>query len=210
MNELKNLFPTLENEILDKLSDEGTLMTFQEGDIILKHGQYIRSTILVLKGSVKVYREDDEGNEFLMYFLNPGQACAISIICATKAEKSQITAKAVEDTELLSIPFGKMTHWMETHRSWYEFVLETYRSRFEEVLQVIDSIAFKNLDERLEFYLKREYRQIQTPDIQLTHQQIANELNSSREVISRLLKKMEQRGMVQLHRAGITLTGILS
>ena len=123
----------------------------------------------------------------------------------TKSEKSQIMAKVVEDAELIMVPLQLMDKWMTEHRSWYEFVIDTYRSRFEEVLIVIDSIAFRSMDERLEFYLKRNARTNQTNDIQISHQEIANDLSSTREVISRLLKKMEQRGFVKLHRSHIEL-----
>lgn len=205
MNELEKLFPQLGHDFLKVLEEEGMHREYVEGSTILQAGSYIRSTMLVLHGLIKVYREDEEGNEFFMYYLQPGQACAISIICATKAEKSQVTAKAVEDSELLLIPFNKLEQWMNEFPSWYEFVIETYRSRFEEVLSVIDNIAFLNMDERLEFYLKRHFDQCKCNDLELTHQEIARELNSSREVISRLLKKMEQKGLIILHRNHIEL-----
>ena len=127
------------------------------------------------------------------------------MICATKSEKSQIMAKVVEDAELIMVPLQLMDKWMAEHRSWYQFVVDTYRTRFEEVLTVIDSIAFRSMDERLEFYLKRNAKTNQTNDILISHQEIANDLSSSREVISRLLKKMEQRGFVKLHRSHIEL-----
>jgi CRP/FNR family transcriptional regulator len=140
-----------------------------------------------------------------MYYLQPGQACAISMICATKQETSSIMAKVVEDAELIMIPLQLMEKWMSEYRSWYEFVIETYRNRFEEVLTVIDNIAFKAMDERLEFYLKRHKDACDCNNIKLSHQEIASDLNTSREVISRLLKKMEQRGLVNLHRSYIEI-----
>ena len=140
-----------------------------------------------------------------MYYLQPGQACAISMICATKNEQSQIMAKVVEDAELLMIPLPLMDKWMMEHRSWYEFVIDTYRSRFEEVLEVVDSIAFRAMDERLGFYLKRHREACGCNDLKLSHQEIATELNTSREVISRLLKKLEQNGALKLHRNHIEL-----
>jgi CRP/FNR family transcriptional regulator len=161
--------------------------------------------VLVLSGKIKIYREDEEGSEFFMYYLQPGQACAISMICATKNQKSQIMAKVVEDVELIMVPLQLMDKWMMQHRSWYEFVIDTYRSRFEEVLDVIDSIAFRAMDERLEFYLKRHRDACDCDDLKLSHQEIASELNTSREVISRLLKKLEQRGVLKMHRNNIEL-----
>jgi CRP/FNR family transcriptional regulator len=147
-----------------------------------------------------LYREGDEGQEFFMYYLQPGNACALSLICATKQETSQIMAKAIEKTTVLVVPIALMDDLMKTYKTWYYFVLETYRNRFEELLNVIDNIAFKAMDERLEFYLDRQYTDLNTRELMITHSQIANDLNSSREVISRLLKKMEQKKLVILHR----------
>ncbi|NNV57179.1 Crp/Fnr family transcriptional regulator [Limnovirga soli] len=198
-------FAQLEPALLEEINTHGIIKTFAMGDVIMRTGQYIKSTVLILEGMVKISRNDDEGSEFLMYYLQPGEACAISIICASKAETSQITATAMEDTTVLMIPIGFMDTWMSKYKSWYYFVLETYRSRFEELLVVIDNVAFRNMDERLQFYLKRHTAASQSNIIALSHQQIAEELNSSREVISRLLKKMEQRGMLKLHRNSIEL-----
>lgn len=199
MTNLKQIFPELEPELLQTISVTANIKEVKEGDTLISTGQYIRSTMLLIEGLVKVYREDDEGNEFLMYYLEPGEACALTILCATRQEKSQIMAKAVKDSTLIMLPVEQTEQWMNHYKSWYRYVVGTYRARFEELLQTLDSIAFKSLDERLLFYLKR-HLEISGPRMELSHQQIAEELNSSREVISRLLKKMEQRGMVSLHR----------
>lgn len=198
-------FPSFETGLVNNINQHCTIMNAKAGDIIMKTGQYIRHTVLVVKGKIKIYREDEEGNEFFMYYLLPGQACAISMICATKAETSQIMAIVEEDAELIIIPLLLMDKWMTEFKSWYEFVVDTYRSRFEEVLVVIDQIAFRGMDERLEFYLKRNAKANDSKVIHVSHQEIANDLSSSREVISRLLKKMEQRGFVRLHRSHIEL-----
>ncbi len=200
MDKLKILFPNFDKNLIEVIATNSKIITAETGSIIMKPGQYIKSTILVLSGKLKVYREDNEGNEFFMYYLLPGQACAISMICAVKSKTSEIMAKVEEDAELLSIPIELMERLMKDYKNWYEFVIETYRSRFEEVLLVIDNIAFKNLDERLEFYLKRNMSTFKNNKIQISHQEIANDLSTSREVISRLLKKMEQRGFLTLHR----------
>lgn len=202
---IKKIFPSFSNELVKDVAANATIQSFKVGDVIIRTGQYIKNTVLVISGKIKIYREDENGGEFFMYYLQPGQACAISMICATKNEKSQIMAKVVEDVELILIPLSLMDKWMMQHRSWYEFVIDTYRSRFEEVLEVIDSIAFRAMDERLEFYLKRHADACACKDLKLSHQEIASELNTSREVISRLLKKMEQRGLVNLQRNNIEL-----
>lgn len=202
---LKKLFPSFSNALIEDINSNAIDQSFVAGDVIMRTGQYIKNTVLVLSGSIKIYREDDEGGEFFMYYLQPGQACAISMICATKNEQSQIMAKVVEDVELVMVPLPQMDKWMMQHRSWYEFVIDTYRSRFEEVLEVVNSIAFRAMDERLEFYLKRHQEACGCQDLKLSHQEIATELNTSREVISRLLKKLEQRGALKLHRNHIEI-----
>ncbi len=196
---LLQLFPQLEAALRSEMIKSASLKEFKAGESLLKSGQYIRATMLILQGLVKVYREDEAGSEFLMYYLEPGHACALSILCEVKNEKSQILAKAVEDSSILLIPLQASESWMLNYRSWYHFVLSTYRQRFEELLQTLDSIAFNSLDERLVFYLKK-HQNTQGKEVNLSHQQIAHELTTSREVISRLLKKLEQKGAIRLHR----------
>jgi CRP/FNR family transcriptional regulator len=198
--QLKKIFPSFSNELIQDIKANEVIKNFSSGEVIMRTGQYIKNTVLVTKGAIKVYREDIDGGEFFMYYLQPGQACALSMVCATKNEKSQIMAKVVEDAEVVMLPLSLMDKWMMEHRSWYEFVIATYRNRFEEVLEVIDSIAFRAMDERLEFYLKRQVEAFGSKELKLSHQEIGSDLNTSREVISRLLKKMEQRGFVILSR----------
>lgn len=203
MFKLDKTFPSLEPELLIKLEEVGTIREVEEGVQLMKSGQYFRSAMLILDGLVKVYREDEDGNEFLMYFLNPGEACALSMVCALRKEASVVMAKTVKTTTLLSIPLEWVDQWMGQYKSWAMFVMSNYRNRFEELLETIDHIAFRSMDERLEFYLKKNAENLHDPILKMSHQEIATELNSSREVISRLLKKMEQRGRVKLQRNAI-------
>ncbi len=203
VTEIRQHFTTFEKELVDDIEEKSEVRSFTAGEQLMRTGQYFKSTMLIVDGLVKVYREDDQGNEFFMYYLQPGQACALSMVCAVKQETSQIMAKAVKDTEVISIPLAYMDEWMGKYKSWYHFVLETYRSRFEELLVTIDHIAFRAMDERLEFYLKKHVQTLGSKIIPISHQEIADELNSSREVISRLLKKMEQLGKVKLQRNSI-------
>jgi CRP/FNR family transcriptional regulator, anaerobic regulatory protein len=201
----KEVFPQFEPGLVELIEKEAVQRTFLAGEVIMRTGQYIKSTALVLEGRVKIYRESQDGGEFLMYYLGPGQACAVSMICAIQSQTSEIMAKAEEDTEVLMIPIQLMDDLMNKYKSWYQFVIMTYRNRFDELLSVIDNIAFRNMDERLEFYLKRHVSVTGKKSIETSHQQIADDLNSSREVISRLLKKMEQRNLLKLHRNMIEL-----
>ena len=201
----KKLFPQFEPELIDILDKNAIERSFHAGEEIVRTGQYIKSTVLVLSGRIKIYRQNDEGGEFLIYYLVPGEACAVSLICALQSQTSEITAKAVEDTEVLMLPVQLMDELMIKFKSWSHFVIQTYRNRFDEMLTVIDNIAFKNMDERLEFFLKRSKSDSGNSILSLTHQEIADDLNSSREVISRLLKKMEQLGKIKLNRNSIEI-----
>lgn len=201
-DEIQNRFPSLEAEVIRELMDHGTIKQVPAGETILRVGQNIRSAMLILDGVVKLYREDAEGREFFIYHLQAGQACSLSMVCAARQETSEVLARTITDTTLLSIPLQQMDQWMSRYKSWYQFVITTYRERFEELLKTIDAIAFTRMDERLEYYLEK---QVKTwgPILKTTQQEIANDLNSSREVISRLLKKMEASGWVSVQRNSI-------
>ncbi|HET9746202.1 MAG TPA: Crp/Fnr family transcriptional regulator [Chitinophagaceae bacterium] len=201
----KKLFPQFEPELIEILDKNALERVFHPGEVIVRSGQYIKSTVLVISGRIKIYRESDEGGEFLIYYLGPGEACAVSLICALQSQTSEITAKAIEETEVVMLPVNLMDELMIKFKSWSHFVIQTYRARFDEMLTVIDNIAFRNMDERLEFYLKRAKTGAGQASLNLTHQQIADDLNSSREVISRLLKKMEQLGKIKLNRNSIEI-----
>ena len=199
---LQQLFPELETALLEEMLEHGSIKEVKAGETILRVGQTIRSTMLVLDGLVKLYREDEEGSEFFIYHLDAGQACSLSMVCAIKHEKSEVLAKALTDATLLSIPLELMEQWMARYKSWYQFVITSYRKRFEELLKTIDAIAFSNMDERLENYMRKQVALL-GPQLKMTHQDIATDLNTSREVISRLLKKMEARGWIIIHRSSI-------
>ncbi|MEJ7829834.1 MAG: Crp/Fnr family transcriptional regulator [Segetibacter sp.] len=197
--ELSRKFPQLEKELLKDMAQIGDLKTIKEGDVIIQSGQNIRSALLVIDGLVKIYREDEEGHEFFMYYLDAGKACALSLVCATKQETSEIMAKAVTETTLLAVPLTMVDQWMNRYKSWAHFALNSYRQRFEELLKTIDHIAFRNMDERLVFYLERHREKMNSDELHISFTQIAQELNSSREVISRLMKKLSDKGLVELH-----------
>lgn len=196
---LVQLFPNWEQGLYEEVMEHATFKTAGAGTILLKKGQNIKSAMLVTEGTVKLYQEDEEGSEFFMYHLNPGEACAVTLVCNFHLEQSQVLAKALTDISYIAIPLEYMDKWLQKYKSWHYFVIRTYRSRYEELLNTINEIAFKNMDERLEFYIKRQVEQ-SGKTVKLTHQEIANDLNTSREVISRLLKKMENNGWISLSR----------
>lgn len=197
---LDTLFPQFEPSLRQFIAQHASLIHVKAGEIVLKTGQYIKSTMLIVDGRVKLYREGEDDGEFFMYYLEPGNACALTMICATKQETSEVMGKAIEDSTILAIPISLMDTMMTTYKTWYYFVLETYRSRYEELLVVIDHVAFKAMDERLFYYLQNQYNKLGVRELRITHHEIAADLNSSREVISRLLKKLEQRGDIALYR----------
>lgn len=199
-------FPLFDQELAAFISEEAETKTFNQGEVLMRPGQFFKYAMLVVRGRVKLFREGEEGEEFFMYYLEPGNACALSMLCMARSQSSSVMAIALEETEVVMIPIQHMDNLMKNYPSWYHFVIETYRARFEEVLNVIDQIAFKNMDQRLEWYLKRQ-ADVFGPSLNLTHQQIATDLNSSREVVSRLLKKLENSGTVVVERNHIHWKG---
>jgi len=139
-------FPDFEKELLEEIAGKATPRRFEEGDELMDTGQPILHIPLIYSGNVKIYREDDEGHELFLYYLEPGDACAVSMICSTRERMSLIKARAVATSEALMIPVELMDHWMQRYPSWYRYVLETYQTRMDELLHTIDAIAFKRLD----------------------------------------------------------------
>lgn len=200
---LDRVFPDFEPELKQRLIRDCILKEIPAGEVIMRTGQFIKHTLLIGGGRVKLYRQGDDGEEAFIYDLEPGSACALSMICNTKQEASEIMAKTVEDTVAIMIPIQLMDELMQKYKTWYYFVIANYRARFEELLAVFDNVVFKGMDERLEFYLKKQFESRKTTILTVTHQEIGNDLNTSREVVSRLLKKMEQDKKIRLLRSSI-------
>lgn len=192
-------FPLFEEPLATFIHENGEDNIFPAGEIMMKPGRFIKYAMLIVSGSVKLYREGADGEEFFMYFIEPGEACALSMMCMVRNQASTVMALAVESTTVIMIPIHHLDVLMKYYSSWYQFVMETYRKRFEDLLLVVDQITFKNMDERLEWYLNRQAASI-GKELNLTHQQIAKDVNSSREVVSRLLKKMEIKGKIVMER----------
>ena len=201
IQELKNLFPDLyEPRLIGTIQEKGHLMTIQSGESLIHIGQYIKYMPLLLSGSLKIMREDDDGKELLIYHVNPGETCAMSITCCMGDAKSNVRAEAEENATLIAIPITLLDSWSTEFVSWKHFIMKTYQKRFEDLLKTIDGIAFQKLDDRLLHLLQEKAIKSTERTIFATHQEIANELHSSREVISRLLKKLENDGIVKLGR----------
>lgn len=175
-------------------------MEVPAGETIMDIGQYIRSIPLLLSGAIKVLREDDEGDELLLYYLAQGETCSVTMACCMGHTKSEIRAITETDTKIVMVPVQKMEEWMAKYKGWRNYVFDSYQNRLNELLQTVDSIAFKNLDQRLVDYLKKKVEVTNDKRIRSTHQEIAYDLHTSRVVVSRLLKKLEKMKKLVLHR----------
>lgn len=194
-----------EEELKKELINVAKICSAKAGDIIMDIDQSIDQIPLVLKGSLKISREDEEGNEILLYYLEPGHACATSLTSCYSGQKSTIRAIAEDDSEYLAIPAKYSDEWIIKYTSWKNFVMNTYSERFEELLKTIDQLAFKKMDERLSKYLHDKADLHDNSVIHISHQEIAYDLNTSREVISRLLKQLENMGAIKLGRNRIVI-----
>lgn len=202
MDQFKALF---EPDLVLAIEKHARLVSLKAGDVILDIGQIVRTMPIILSGSVKVSRIDEEGKELLLYYVNPNESCAMTFTCCMQQYPSEIKAVAEEDVDMLVIPVSYMDEWLVKYPTWKSFVMKTIRFRFHEMLNVIDQIAFQKLDERLVHYLKEKSRVTGSSLINMSHEQIASELATTRVVISRLLKVLENNNKVLLYRNQIKL-----
>lgn len=206
LKELKEVYSGMfEENLIREISEVGTLKTFRENQKIIELGEYVTSMPLLINGAIKVLREDKEGDELLLYFLESGDTCAMTLSCCLGQTKSEIRAVAEKDTVLIMLPIQKMEEWISRYKTWRDFVFNSYHSRLSEMLDTIDTIAFLKLDQRLMKYLRDKAKINQNEVLQVTHQEIAYDLHTSRVVISRLLKKLEIEGKIQLQRNTLTV-----
>lgn len=196
----KNYGHIFEDDLLQEIDQVATFKEIPEGFKLIEIGEYIKFMPLLVSGVIKVLREDDNGDELLLYFLENGETCAMTLSCCVGHKKSEIRAVAETGTKLIMVPVGKMEEWMSKYSSWRNFILQSYHNRLNEMLETVDSIAFLKMDERLLKYLKDKARVTGSTTIKSTHQEIAYELHTSRVVVSRLLKKLENMGKVELNR----------
>ncbi|MCF7560855.1 Crp/Fnr family transcriptional regulator [Sabulilitoribacter multivorans] len=209
IQELKSNYGHLfEEALLNEINQVGTYKEVSEGSKLMDIGDYIKAMPLLVSGAVKILREDNDGDELLLYFLEKGDTCAMTLTCCIGQTKSEIRAIAEKDTKLIMIPIQKMEEWSSKYKSWRNFVFNSYHNRLNEMLETIDSIAFLKMDERLLKYLNEKARVSDNNIINNTHQEIAYELHTSRVVISRLLKKLENLGEIELHRSHIVIKNI--
>lgn len=206
IQELKNSYGSLfEDTLIQEIIEVGTYKEIPARFKMIEIGTYIKGMPLLISGAIKILREDQEGNELLLYYLERGETCSMTLACCMGQTKSEIRAVTETDTKLIMIPIQKMEQWTSKYKSWRNFVFNSYHNRLNEMLQTIDSIAFNKMDERLLNYLKEKVRINNNKIIRNTHQEIAYDLHSSRVVISRLLKKLENLDRIVLHRNSIEI-----
>lgn len=189
-----------EEELLNEIEAAGKCKLIKQGERLLDIGQDIKVMPLLFSGAIKILREDEQGDELLLYFIEKGDTCAMTFSCCMGTGKSEIRAVAESDTELLLIPIEKMDEWMAKYQSWRVFILDSYHSRMTELLETIDTLAFMKMDERLMKYLKDRAMVTNDDVIYSTHQDVAQDLHTSRVVVSRLLKSLENEGRIELSR----------
>lgn len=194
-----------EKKLIEEITSVAKLVEFKEGDVLIDIGTYIKTMPLLMDGAIKIMREDFDAGELLLYFLEKGDTCSMTLSCCMGDKKSEIRAVAENDGLVAMIPVNKMEEWLWKYKTWRTFVFESYNNRFNEMLAAIDNIAFMNMGERLYNYLMDKSKIDNSRTILKTHQEIANELNSSRVVISRLLKALENEGKIRLNRNNIEL-----
>ena len=209
LTDLKENFTHIfEDALIAEINEVGILKEVKEGEKLIEIGDYVRSMPLLISGAVKILREDDNGDELLLYFLERGDTCAMTLTCCLGQKKSEIRAIAELDTILIMIPIQKMEEWTGKYKSWRNFVFQSYHERLTEMLETIDSIAFFNMDERLVKYLQNKQKVTNESLINSTHQEIAYELHTSRVVVSGLLKKLESLGKIELYRNSIKIVSL--
>lgn len=205
MNLPETLKHTFEPELIKEIIEKGKELSLTDGETIIDIGQSVKLIPILLKGLLKISRVDQDGNELLLYYVHANESCAMTFTCCMQQYPSEIKATAEGNVDVLAIPISVMDEWMSKYPTWKSFAMKTIRNRFKELLETIDQIAFQKLDERLVHYLKEKSKASGSSLINLSHEQIANEMASSREVISRLLKKLENDKKVILYRNQIKL-----
>ncbi len=192
-------------ELIAKLKQYSTEKMYREGEVILDENSSIRAIPIVTKGTLKVMRTEEDGREILLYYIKAGESCIMSFLGGMHDEKSKVKAEVEEDAEILFLPMEKVSLFIKEYPEWLDYIFRLYHKRFEELLEIINAIAFKKMDERLLNLLHKKEELSGSKILSITHEQLANELGTARVVVSRLLKQLEENGNLKLGRNKITL-----
>lgn len=199
----------ISNNLLERLKTEGTIKRFPADAVIIEENDYIKNVPIVLSGSIKVFKQDEDGREILLYYIKPGESCVMSFLGAACNGTSKIRAVVEDQAEVLILPVHKAIDLIRDNPAWLEFIFQLYNRRFEELLEVVNAIAFTKVDQRLLDFLKTKSKMNGTSEIAMTHQQVADALGTAREVVSRLLKQLEKEGKISLSRNKITVLSLV-
>ena len=194
-----------QSDLVREIEESGNLKHFSAGETIVNMDSYIKNIPVVISGSIKVIRTEEDGREILLYYLTPGESCIVSILSGMKNETSKIKAIVEEDADIMLIPADKAKEWVKKYPDWTEFIFDLYQKRFEELLDVVNSVAFQKIDARLLHLIKQKTQLYNSKEISVTHQQLADELGITREATSRVLKQMEKDQLLVLSRNKIAL-----
>lgn len=192
-------------ELISKLTQFSTVRNYKAGEMILDENSLIRAIPIVTRGTLKVMRTEEDGREILLYYIKPGESCIMSFLGGLHDERSKVRAEVEEDAEILFLPVEKVSLFIREYPEWLDYIFRLYHKRFEELLEIVNAIAFKKVDERLLDLLQKKKQVTGSNTLQVTHEQLAKELGTARVVVSRLLKQLEERGQLQLGRNKITL-----
>ncbi|MDR2206711.1 MAG: Crp/Fnr family transcriptional regulator [Flavobacteriaceae bacterium] len=192
-------------ELIEKLQQYGIQKNYDAGSVILNENSHIRSIPIVMKGTLKVIRTEEDGREILLYYVKTGESCIMSFLGGLHHETSKVKAEVEEDAEILFLPTDKVSLFIKEYPEWLDYIFRLYHKRFEELLEIVNAIAFKKVDERLLNLLQKKKELTGNKVLNITHEQLANELGTARVVVSRLLKQLEEDGMLKLGRNKITL-----
>ena len=204
---LRAYYPQLsQDQLIDEIAENGELVYRERGTVIMDFGAYVKTLPLLYEGSLKIMRMNENGEEIFLYYLGPGDTCASAFSCCMMQKKSLLRTEAEEEVKFISVPLKFADLWMGKYPIWRNFIVQNYDKRLMELISTIDTIAFSRMDERLLDYLEKKAEVLKTRQIPTTHQEIANDINASREAVSRLLKKMENDGQVKLGRNVVALS----
>ncbi|GAA4834808.1 Crp/Fnr family transcriptional regulator [Algivirga pacifica] len=196
---------TFEDSLKEEIKEHGQIEQLKAGDFIIDIGEPMKGIPILVSGTLKIMRETEEGREMLLYYLEEGDACSMSMTCCMTTQQSMVRAMAEEDATIIMIPVSFMDEWMHKYSSWRAYVMNGYTRRFEELLEVVDDVAFRKMDERLVNYLVQATEVKNNRELHLSHMEIATDLGTSREVVSRLLKQLEKKGVITMGRNKLTL-----
>ena len=205
----KDIFVGINDEVLREIKAHSYTKTYEPGTVLFNEGDFVKHLPIVLSGSIKIVRESEDGKEIYLYTILPGESCLMSFLGAMSHEKSKVRAIVDEKAELLLIPSDIAAKWIDEYPSWNRFILQLYNKRLEELLDTVNAIAFQKMDQRILEALNRKYKTSGNKEISITHQQLADELGTHREVVSRLLKQLEKEKKVALSRNKITILSLV-